>query len=79
MKPQISQEWLRQKLAMAGEEPTLVGTVDTLFPNAKEEIASKICPTCHNPITKFDDELSEKEYRISGMCQECQDKIFMEE
>jgi len=35
-----------------------------------------VCPTCGGPIDKFRDELSEREYRISGMCQLCQDEVF---
>jgi len=31
---------------------------------------------CGQPITPFRNMLSEREYRISGLCQECQDKIF---
>lgn len=31
---------------------------------------------CGGPINTFRDELSEREYRISGLCQECQDDIF---
>ena len=34
------------------------------------------CPTCGGPIDKFRDELSQREYRISGMCQVCQDEVF---
>jgi len=36
------------------------------------------CPTCNKPISKdeFKDELSKKEYQISGMCQACQDAVF---
>ncbi len=36
------------------------------------------CPTCGKPVSKFRDELSEREFRISGMCQECQDEVFSE-
>jgi hypothetical protein len=36
------------------------------------------CPTCGGSIGKFKDELSEREYRISGMCQKCQDEVFTE-
>jgi hypothetical protein len=46
-----------------------------------EEVAkveSGICPTCGEGVGKFRDHLSEKEYKISGMCQNCQDKIFGE-
>lgn len=31
---------------------------------------------CGKHITEFRDEVSRKEYAISGLCQECQDKIF---
>ena len=36
------------------------------------------CPLCGKKIkdAEFKDELSAKEYQISGMCQTCQDKIF---
>ena len=31
---------------------------------------------CGKPITGFKDPLSEQEYRISGLCQACQDAFF---
>jgi len=31
---------------------------------------------CKQPIGDFKDFKSIKEYRISGMCQSCQDKVF---
>jgi len=34
---------------------------------------------CGGPAHEFRDMLSEKEYSISGFCQACQDKIFIEE
>ena len=37
-----------------------------------------ICTWCKKPIDGFRDDLSEKEWDISGMCQECQDKSFGE-
>ena len=39
------------------------------------------CATCGNPVdpAEFRDKLSEKEYTISGMCQECQDSVFGDE
>ncbi len=44
---------------------------------AREIILGK-CPTCQKEIKDdgFRDTLSRKEYGISGMCQECQDKTF---
>lgn len=31
---------------------------------------------CGEPIGEFKDEISKREYLISGLCQKCQDKIF---
>ena len=31
---------------------------------------------CGGEVGEFRDELSMKEYRISGLCQECQDSVF---
>ena len=44
---------------------------------AKEK---KICVYCGNPIKMedFRDKLSIKEYKISGLCQKCQDDTFGE-
>ena len=39
-------------------------------------IAGKGCVKCGEPATEFKDELSRKEYGISGLCQCCQDSIF---
>jgi hypothetical protein len=39
-------------------------------------LAGKICVTCGELAEEFKDKLSEKEYKISGMCQKCQDSIF---
>jgi hypothetical protein len=43
-----------------------------------DKIENQVCPTCDKAIKieDFRDELSVKEYTISGMCQECQDSIF---
>lgn len=44
-------------------------------------VESFICPTCCKDIlllNAFKDELSYREYRISGMCQQCQDEVFGE-
>ncbi len=41
-----------------------------------ETIQANKCTTCGATDLKFKDALSTKEYTISGMCQECQDKVF---
>lgn len=45
----------------------------------KKSIRADLCNLCGKPATDFRDELSEREYRISGMCQQCQDKVFGED
>lgn len=35
-----------------------------------------ICVLCSKPACQFKDAKSEREYRISGSCQQCQDDIF---
>ena len=55
----------------------------------KEEVAFKVfgrskvlavagnqCVKCGELATNFSDEISRKEYGISGLCQCCQDEIF---
>lgn len=42
----------------------------------KECIESKECVVCGGHADEFEDELSEKEYKISGMCQKCQNEFF---
>ncbi len=36
------------------------------------------CPFCKQPINnnEFKDELSRREYMISGLCQKCQDEMW---
>jgi len=48
------------------------------FGNYVKQVEAGNCPTCEKPIDKtaFKDDLSLKEFRISGMCQACQDEIF---
>jgi len=41
-------------------------------------ITADICTWCGKPAKNFKDAISEKEYRISGFCQKCQDETFGE-
>lgn len=43
-----------------------------------EAVEHSFCPFCKNPITQveFRDKISKREYKISGLCQKCQDKMF---
>lgn len=46
------------------------------FKEELERVKMGRCPMCSEPITEFRDDLSRKEYGISGMCQKCQDDVF---
>ena len=37
---------------------------------------ARICVTCKGEAKVFKDALSVEEYRISGLCQKCQDRVF---
>lgn len=39
-------------------------------------IKQDVCVSCGKPAIEFKDELSKKEFTISGMCQACQDSVF---
>lgn len=42
----------------------------------KEAITKNLCAMCKKPTKGFRDARSLKEYTISGLCMECQDRIF---
>lgn len=52
--------------------------VDILFPEMKKLKDQGKCPTCGKDIGAFKDALSEREFKISGMCQKCQNDVFEE-
>ncbi len=49
------------------------------FKNKRSKaLLAQLCVICETPNLNFRDQLSEKEYKISGMCQTCQDNYFKE-
>ncbi len=50
-----------------------------MFPEAAERAREGRCTTCGRAIedTAFRDALSAREFRISGMCQVCQDSVWL--
>ena len=53
--------------------------INSLSPQSitrKELITENICSWCGESAEEFEDDLSRKEYKISGMCQACQDDVF---
>lgn len=45
--------------------------------NRAESIRGNVCVSCQGEATQFRNFLSEKEYTISGLCQACQDSVFV--
>ena len=41
-----------------------------------ETVRAGKCMTCDGDAAGFRDDLSRREYQISGMCQRCQDDVF---
>ena len=42
----------------------------------RKTIRENTCAGCNQPAKTFRDDLSRREYRISGLCQSCQDAVF---
>ena len=49
-----------------------------MFPDEFELVQLGKCPFCKKDVLaeEFKDALSMKEFKISGICQKCQDKVF---
>ena len=52
--------------------------MSAIFPEETKRVEQGLCPLCGKEVKEedFKDELSKKEFKISGMCQSCQDSIF---
>ena len=50
------------------------------FEKEVERVEQHLCPFCNTPLkgvrNEFKDAQSFKEFKISGLCQKCQDEIF---
>jgi len=60
------------------EKPDASKPVFQVFPDALDRVKRGVCATCEKEIKEedFRDELSKKEYSISGLCQGCQDEVL---
>lgn len=63
------------------KSPVMIAAIDSmsrsLFGRGRSEaIAENTCVMCGGPAVAFSDEISRKEYGISGMCQPCQNFTF---
>ena len=57
-------------------KPDIRKPLYVFFPGMADNIKNDRCATCSKEVGEFRDDLSKKEYSISGMCQKCQDKVF---
>ena len=60
------------------KHPAIEATILAAGFNRKKAITEKSCVFCNKEVTldSFKDELSLKEFHISGICQPCQDETF---
>ena len=63
------------------KSPAMEKLIDSFNPSGrkrKDSILNDVCSWCGKSVTGFDfrDDVSRKEYTISGFCQQCQDKTF---
>ena len=53
--------------------------LESIFGRTSAITADRCIPApigCGGPATEFRNEISRREYSISGLCQACQDKVF---
>ena len=75
--------WCHQ-MAVVPKSPAVENTLEAIgqeaFGRSRAEARKEaICIACGQPAGIFRDELSEREFAISGFCQKCQDNFFGEE
>lgn len=62
------------------KKPLETKPIFKIIPDKLKAIRENKCTTCGKPLVgdseEFRDELSRREYSISGMCQACQDSMF---
>ena len=67
----------RKNMKTAGMENMLDDMTKELFGRGRKvAMDNQMCVICGDDANHFTDELSRKEYGISGMCQSCQDGVF---
>jgi len=61
------------------KSPQMEAYLNTIVPHRELYMSHQRCVSCGCHAGWFKDDLSAKEYTISGLCQQCQDDIFEEE
>jgi len=58
------------------KSPGIEHFITETFGDRRATIQADKCMSCGNPATDFRNDISRREYRISGLCQMCQDGVF---
>lgn len=62
-----------------GQDEDMKTVMEIMFPGRRALLEAGMCTNCQQPVNKdkttFRDEISWREYLISGLCQLCQDKF----
>ena len=67
----------RKNMKTAAMENMLDDMAKELFGRGRKvAMDNQMCVICGDDANHFTDELSRREYGISGMCQSCQDGVF---
>jgi uncharacterized CHY-type Zn-finger protein len=64
-----------EKVGFEQKSPEIQNFLEGVF-GTGTAIKNRKCVLCGEDVGEFRDELSIKEYGISGMCQSCQDDVF---
>jgi hypothetical protein len=56
--------------------PEIENVLSLFVDDRKRSITADECAWCRKPATQFKDDVSRREFRISGLCQACQDETF---
>ncbi len=58
------------------KSPQIEAYLSTIIPHRELYMSHQRCVSCGCHADSFKDDISAKEYTISGLCQECQDEAF---
>ena len=62
------------------KNPAIEDLLATMFgASRRDSIENNSCISCKKAANTFRDVLAINEFRISGLCQECQDGVFLDE
>lgn len=57
-------------------DPGPMRPADAVFPERRKALKANKCVFCGKDVVSLRDEKSFREYKISGLCQKCQDETF---